>query len=1059
MAEIGSVVSAAGQVVAILNGAERVLTAGSHVFEGEVIKTGEGASVEVRFDDETVLSQGPNSELTLDSYVYNSDSPAQSSFLFKMAQGTYRMATGQIAEDNPDGVRLESPLATIGIRGTTTVSQILPNGQELHAAESLTGGRSIILQDQFGNQQLITFTFGGVPLAPGVPMGAVITVPQSVFDTIRASAPLTSRGEAPAPGAEGGGGDDGGAAGDGADLGNPEGPGNSEVAGEGSNGEAPQGGEGDPSGPDGEGLGLGEAIVIDLIGTNPLAEALGFQQGFIELGDSMGDELGGSSDPNDLLDALIDQLVNLSDAYQNSFSGFGSLVDEFDTLPPSVVVPPVNVSGVNVIKGNDSSELLVGTNGADSILGYGGNDIIVGSWGKDVLIGGLGDDTLYGAGTGAEASDRLNDIGTVSYGNDSLEDGTFARIDGDRFNDVVLLAKNTDSESTTLLWYKSSYNASTHSLSFSEPNIIKVFDNDSSEKVLAVADIDKDGDMDILVGTADGNLIEFQNQGGGIFQEQTLDSLAGGVSNIVVADFDGDGDNDIVIRGIDGIAWYENGEGDPKSIISEIGSSVILEVAELNGEDGDYQEVITKYGLVLKCYYHDGTGWKYSVIKDDFSGTEQGVVLGDSDGDGDKDLFLYSDDNLSMYLNTDGTFVQSQVSFAPVGTIQSIALGNFIGNGDLDLLVATASNLYIYHNVDDAQGFEKIDLLAFTGGETIDGVMVGDFDGDGQVDDVVIHFNDTPNTAVVYENLLSEAEGNTVNYQSATQPVSVTLRDTVAGSASGGDDSDTIYLVDNITGSNASDLYGFGDTLTGNNYDNKIFGLAGNDTIMGLGGDDTLDGGTGMDSIEGGVGNDSILGGDGNDTIYGDASDGGTVFGDDTISGGAGSDEIYGGGWDDVLLGNTGNDNLFGDDGNDTLWGGLGQDSLEGGLGNDTFYYSSVAEAGDTVNDFTRSKDVFTFLSSQFGSSGQHGVLSGNDFIYWVKADHGNMSFMDANPELDSGQTYRFVFDETCGSNSGQLYYESAAGKVMIAEVNVDGGPLEASDIYLVNDPYADLPG
>ena len=143
-----------------------------------------------------------------------------------------------------------------------------------------------------------------------------------------------------------------------------------------------------------------------------------------------------------------------------------------------------------------------------------------------------------------------------------------------------------------------------------------------------------------------------------------------------------------------------------------------------------------------------------------------------------------------------------------------------------------------------------------------------------------------------------------------------------AGTASG-QGSDTLFVMENLTGSSANDI------LTGDASANVISGLGGGDTLSGAGGDDTIDGGTGNDTISGGAGNDRLIGGDGNDIITGDA-------GNDTIDGGAGADTVLGGEGDDVILLGAGNDIASGGTGNDTILGGAGNDVSFGGAGNDT---------------------------------------------------------------------------------------------------------------------------
>jgi Ca2+-binding RTX toxin-like protein len=73
--------------------------------------------------------------------------------------------------------------------------------------------------------------------------------------------------------------------------------------------------------------------------------------------------------------------------------------------------------------------------------------------------------------------------------------------------------------------------------------------------------------------------------------------------------------------------------------------------------------------------------------------------------------------------------------------------------------------------------------------------------------------------------------------------------------------------------------------------------------------------------------------------------------GADTITGGSGIDIIKGGDGNDILNGGAGNDSIQGNGGNDVIIGGLGADTLKGGDGADTFVWTSLAEAGDIVQD------------------------------------------------------------------------------------------------------------
>jgi Tol biopolymer transport system component len=119
------------------------------------------------------------------------------------------------------------------------------------------------------------------------------------------------------------------------------------------------------------------------------------------------------------------------------------------------------------------------------------------------------------------------------------------------------------------------------------------------------------------------------------------------------------------------------------------------------------------------------------------------------------------------------------------------------------------------------------------------------------------------------------------------------------------------------------------DVITGTQWDDRIFGLAGNDTINAGDGRDLVWGGLGDDRIHGNAGNDGIDGGWGADALFGDAGNDTLVggSGNDALDGGAGSDNLYGGQGVDVLRGGNGDDRIFARDGQrDVIACGTGRD-------------------------------------------------------------------------------------------------------------------------------------
>lgn len=85
--------------------------------QGDIINTGSKSSAGLIFEDDTVVSLGPNSEMAIEEFIFD---PAKEklSFITRLVQGTFSFISGQIAKLAPDQVKLETPDATLGVRGT-----------------------------------------------------------------------------------------------------------------------------------------------------------------------------------------------------------------------------------------------------------------------------------------------------------------------------------------------------------------------------------------------------------------------------------------------------------------------------------------------------------------------------------------------------------------------------------------------------------------------------------------------------------------------------------------------------------------------------------------------------------------------------------------------------------------------------------------------------------------------------------------------------------------------------------------------------------------------------
>ena len=89
---------------------------GQPLFEADGIRTADGR-VGFTLNDDTRLSLGANSEIRLERFEY---APVEGrlAFLLKIVSGVTTYISGRIARLSPDSVRIETPAAVIGVRGT-----------------------------------------------------------------------------------------------------------------------------------------------------------------------------------------------------------------------------------------------------------------------------------------------------------------------------------------------------------------------------------------------------------------------------------------------------------------------------------------------------------------------------------------------------------------------------------------------------------------------------------------------------------------------------------------------------------------------------------------------------------------------------------------------------------------------------------------------------------------------------------------------------------------------------------------------------------------------------
>ena len=115
--EIGQIKKLRGDVHVVRAGQSMPAAASMKVQAADTVKTGKDGSVGITLTDNTMLAAGPGSVLVLSRYAFNSTTH-QGEFDATMNRGTLAMVSGKLAKQSPQAVRVKTPAALLGVRGT-----------------------------------------------------------------------------------------------------------------------------------------------------------------------------------------------------------------------------------------------------------------------------------------------------------------------------------------------------------------------------------------------------------------------------------------------------------------------------------------------------------------------------------------------------------------------------------------------------------------------------------------------------------------------------------------------------------------------------------------------------------------------------------------------------------------------------------------------------------------------------------------------------------------------------------------------------------------------------
>jgi hypothetical protein len=121
----GRVKVASGAAFIVRNGSAAPIRVGETVYQSDGLRTGADGRIGIMLNDDTRVSLGPSSEVSLDRFAY-APAEGQLGFVLRVVRGVAAYVSGRIAKLAPDSVHLETPAAIVGVRGTTLALRVVP---------------------------------------------------------------------------------------------------------------------------------------------------------------------------------------------------------------------------------------------------------------------------------------------------------------------------------------------------------------------------------------------------------------------------------------------------------------------------------------------------------------------------------------------------------------------------------------------------------------------------------------------------------------------------------------------------------------------------------------------------------------------------------------------------------------------------------------------------------------------------------------------------------------------------------------------------------------------
>ncbi|NQV83084.1 MAG: VCBS repeat-containing protein [Rhodospirillales bacterium] len=791
---IGKISALKGSVtITHTDGTKTQAADGAPIYQGDMVETADGGAVGITFADQSTFSLADAGSMTIDEMVYDPATQSGSSAV-SVAEGLFTFVSGQIAKTGVDASTITTPVATIGIRGTSGGGQAAPEGQPniiSMFADASGGSGEIVINTQGGAQTLSTPNQTSQISSGFVPPTKPVVLPAATMAKFYAKAKAV----APQPPA------------------GPTGDGDSAAATDAAPADGADGADGAPidgAPADGDGNVAPDAALdaVEQAATDAFDQVLAN-------GGSLGDALAAASDT--AVETSIRTLL------ADNPEAFGSLESA------AAIVQGMVGDVLNSVRGQVGDPFSAGTGSGTDSQPDGGFaqtfetlaeeqaqeffeqfvDDPYADFAKEFLSP---DDALFGdpfanlsdeplpffepppedlpppddflppplpppdsvvvaaSGTSTVSVAGHTPLGyTNAYQFDSListfvsQASQLADVDGDGDLDIII---NGEAGAVGATLWDTYVGLNNGSGTFTFTSAIA----DKHTNNMELADLNGDGNLDMVLAetSATAQPVYFGDGAGGFTSSgQTLNFTTNG-TNVALADLNGDGLKDIFVVSDSGNKVFLNTVGSAgtftdtsQSLKTSNISYRSVTLGDIDG-DGDIDAVTGSWGENINIWVNNGTGTfsntgvtgtgtlgitGLSNVGSATTAATNDIVMGDLDGDGDLDIFAFNRylGNQVFLNNGSGTFTDTgQVLGQYANGWDTRADGELVdidGDGDLDAVAATENATEIFIN-DGKGNFNLLSLGVGTG--WTNEVHIGDLNGDGVKDILVANSNNNP---------------------------------------------------------------------------------------------------------------------------------------------------------------------------------------------------------------------------------------------------------------------------------------------------------------------------